>query len=63
MVQKVSRTRVVGNEDDQFIGRMAKAIDQGRVADPELFDALLNRGTCGRNPRHQTLDEQDGNWN
>ena len=65
MVRSVSRKRVLGSEDDMFIGRLTRAQDEGRVRGSfdELFDAMVGRGGCGQVPRLPSLDQQDGGHN
>ncbi|HEY4528645.1 MAG TPA: hypothetical protein VJJ48_02365 [Candidatus Paceibacterota bacterium] len=63
MLIRVSPVRETGSANDQYLGRLARAQDQGRVADPELIDAMLKRGRSRRVSRHQSLAERDGDWN
>ena len=65
MICNVSQKKARGSENDQFIGRMARAQTEHRMSEGEsqLFDALLNRGVGGRVDRHQSLAERDGDWN
>ncbi|MDO8565396.1 MAG: hypothetical protein Q7R67_02140 [bacterium] len=63
MIVRVSPVRENGTKNDQFLGRLAQAEAENRVADRELVNAMLRRGRSRHTPRRRSLDEQDGNWN
>lgn len=63
MIIRVSPVREDGTQNDQFLSRLTRAEDEGRVADPKLIDAMLGRGQSRHTPRRRSLEEQDGNWN
>ena len=62
MLIRVSPVRATGREDDQYLGRLARAAAQGRVSDPKLVDAMLKRGVARHVQRRRSLDEYDGNY-
>lgn len=63
MVSRVSMKRIDPRDlRDEFIARLAIAVDQGRVSDPALVERLLGRGRERHTPRRLSLHELDGDW-
>ncbi len=62
MLIRVSPVRATGREDDQYLGRLARAAAQGRVSDPKLVDAMLKRGVAPPLPRRRSPAEDAGNY-
>ena len=62
-IVRVSLVRANGEDRDYYLPRLARAEAEHRVDDPELVNAMLQRGKARRVPRHQSLSEMDGDWN